>query len=572
MGKDNVFDRLVKDLSDGERLKMLEKIEEKVRISQDPMEFHVENGAVKSLDQEYNELSWLDKVVIFIKTLFLGKDKSELTKNYLIRRIQRQIQYMNSQYFNMKTESATKEFFEVLSDISKSVEFIKQPLADCFNIDKESFYILLGKLEFPAVYEELLDVADPEKVSSRNPSLETQQIRKILYGKLEETIARLSPDDRVRMMETTGILFHMYQLSSFPFSKILGHFPVNQNGEVLPASLSVLEKSLEDLGAVLNSFLTPPGLKLVEAVFLTEYAKLNQSELVLEEYLKTSMVKTEHLMGRIREFNRNIPVLDVLRIIKKDPFYLPEDIGGGEDWFYYFNLYWQNMAAGKMKVFSRKRTIEAEKNELIRHWEIDDISILNNYNTGRAFCYFSTTMALLKTFFKEIIQKKMFYPLKIIHVDGEFYKKNNRAEFNESFENLMKIGDKIKWFERYLEPDGEGGMRIREAIHNSGGNRETEQELLEPVFKIVNRESLNLLENSLNTLFSIGKLLNGILLGNGGTYDTLANFPDLGGRKNAELRVTVQEAADHVNKFSHTLQDILNLEKEGAREEEAQAF
>ena len=572
MGKDNVFDRLVKDLSDGERLKILEKIEENVRISQDPMEFNVENGPVKSLDQEYNELSWLDKLVIFIKTLFLGKEKSELTKNYLVRRIQRKIQYMNSQYFNMKTESATKEFYEVLSDISKSVEFIKQPLADCFNIDKESFYILLGKLEFPAVYEELLGVADPWEISRINPSLETPQIRKILYGKMEETIARLSPEDRVRMMETTGILYHMYQLSSFPYSKILGHFPVNQNGEVLPASFSVLEKSLEELGSVLNSFLTPPGQKLIEAVFLTEYANLKQSELVLEEYLRSSMGKTEHLMSRIREFNRNIPILDVLRIVKKDPFYLPEDIGGGEDWFYFYNIYWQNKAADRMKVFSRSRTIEENKNELVRRWEISEISILNNYNTGRPFCYFSTTMALLKTFYKEIIQKKMFYPMKIIHVDGEFYKKNNRAEFDESFENLMKIGEKIKWFERYLEPDGEGGMKIRDAIHNSGGNRDAEQELLEPVFKVINRESLNLLENSLNTLFSVGKLLNGILLGNGGTYDTLANFSDLGGRKNAELRDSVQEAADHVNKFSHTLQDILNLEKEAAREEEAQAF
>ncbi len=566
MGKDNVFNRLVKDLSNEERLKMLEKIEQNIQISQEPMEFNVENGPVKSLEQSYSELSWLEKALIFIKTLFLGKDKFELTKNHLLKGLQRRIQYMNSQFFNIKLESATNEFYEVLSDLNKSVEFIRKPLADCFNADKVSFYLLLGKLEFPAIYKDLSENLHPEKISRTNPSLETQEIRKLLFSNMEEIISRLSPKDRARMMETTGILFQMYQFSSFPFHKILGHFPVNQNGEVLPASLSVLEKYLEDLASVLNSFYNPPGAKLMEAVFLSEYANMNQSETVLEEYLKSSMVKTEHLMGRIREFNRNVQLLDVLRVVKKDPFYSPDDMGGGEDWFHFFNQYWQNAVAAELKIFHRLRSIEAGKNELMRLWGLEEIKILNNYNKGRPFCFYATSMALLKTFYLEVVQKVMFYPLKIIHVDGEFYKKNNRSEFNESFDALMKIGDKIKWFERYLEPDGEGGMKIREAIHQSGGNGDLELELLEPVYKVINREALNLLENSLNTLFSMGKLLNGILLGNGGTYDTLANFPDLGGRKNAELRVSVQEAADHVNQTSHALQDLLNLEKEGAQE------
>jgi len=64
----------------------------------------------------------------------------------------------------------------------------------------------------------------------------------------------------------------------------------------------------------------------------------------------------------------------------------------------------------------------------------------------------------------------------------------------------------------------------------------------------------------------MGKLMNGIVLGNGGTYDTLANLSELGGRGNDELRQSIQDTADDIHKVSHSLQDLLNLEKESLDE------
>ena len=566
MGKDNVFNRLVKDLSDQERLKMLEKIEEKIRINQDPIDIHVENEEIKSIDQEYNELSWLERIIILIKSFFLSQDKFDLTKKHMLKSIDRKIQYMNSQYFNIKTQSATKEFYLVLSELGRSIEFAKKPLASCFNDEKIPFYLLMGKLEFPQIFEELESVLDPTAISTRNPSLDSQEIKKKLSAEMDEIIARITKEDRMRMMESTRVLFHMYCLSNFPFSQILGNFPVDQQGEILPASFSIIRKSLNDLGSLLNSFYSPPGLKLMEAVFLSEYARMEKPEIPMEEYLKSSMVKTGHLVERIREFNRNVYLIDILKVINEDPFYSPEDIGGGEDWFHYYNQYWQEVSAGRMKVFARARQVEAEKSELVRFWEVEDVLILNNYNESRGFCVHGATMSLLKTFLKEIVQKLLYYPLKIILVEGEFYKKNNRSEFEEIFNSLMKLGERLSWFERNLEPDGEGGMKIREALHRSGGDDSAAEELLNPVYAGINRDALVILEDAIKILFSLGKLLNGILLGNGGTYDTLANFPDLGGKKNAELREAVQTAADQVHKMSHSLQDLLNLEKDSLKD------
>ncbi len=562
MHKDNVFDRLVKDLSSEDRLKMIEKIEQNIHVNQDPIDINVENEVSSTVEEQYKVLNWLEKLVIFIKMLFLKQNKYELTKKYMLHAVARRIQYMNSQYFNVKNESVTPEFFTIVSDLAKLVGHIRKPLEECFNNDKMMFYLLLGKLEFPEVHNLLESGLDPWRISEENPTMDPQDVRKNLTEEMESVIIRITKNDRVRMMESTRVLYQMYQLSIFPFHLLLGQFPASTEGGVLPAGLSLVANYLNELGSILMSFNKPPSIKLLEAVFLTDMAKEEDREMPMEESLKNSMVKTELLIGRIREFNRNIYLPDLLKLVNEDPFFVPDDIGGGEDWFRYYNQYWQDLIAEKMKKYIRRRVIDAGKNELLRYWDRADVLSLNNYNSRNPKNRYAVSIAVLNTFFNEIVKKVLYYPLRIVLVDGEFYKKNNRSEFEEKFEAMMKIGDRIRWFEHYLEPDGEGGMKIRDAIHKSAGNESVGEELLKPIYARINQDALIILEESLQVFFSMGRLLNGIVLGNGGTYDTLANFSDLGGKSNAELRESVQNSADHIHKLSFSLQDILNQEKE----------
>ncbi|OQY34621.1 MAG: hypothetical protein B6241_04140 [Spirochaetaceae bacterium 4572_59] len=543
---------------------MLEKMEQKITINQDLIEIHVENESLTTLEKEYLSLSWLDKVIILIKSFFLSLDKYELTKKHVLAAISHRLQYVNSLYFSTKRGLASNEFHNMLSNLSKSLDFIRKPLAVCFNADKISFYLLLGKLEFPDVHKQLEENLDPWMVNGGSPLVDVQDVRKKLIDDLDTAIQQISLEDRKRMMDSTRVLYQMYQLSLFPFRTLLGQFPVTSQGEILPASLSVLRSYLADLGKILRSFYKPPCLKLLEAIFLVHYANEGIQDSDLEDAIKDSMAKTEYLLERIREFNRNVLLLDLLKVINDDPFYAPDDIGGGEDWFYFYYQYWQDKVADEMKIYIRERMIEAKKNELLRFWDLGDALILNNYNPSQDINSYAVSVSLINTFYKEIIQKVMYYPLRIILVDGEFYKKNNRVEFEESFNNMMKIGDRIRWFEHFLEPGGEGGTKIRNAIHESAGDAEMRDQLLEPLYAGINRDALVIVEDSLKIFFIMAKLLNGIVLGNGGTYDTLANFAELGGKSNTELRESVQLAADYIHKTAHSLQDLVNQEKEGS--------
>jgi len=563
MGKDNVFDSLVKDLSTEERRKMIEKMEQNIHVSQESLNNSVENEPFQTIEEEYKALSWLDKVFIIIKSLFLAKDKLEITKNILVSRLARQVSSVCPDFFDVKHRAATGEFSKLVVDVANSAEFIKKPMAVCFEMDKIKFYSLMGQLEFPGLQVELQAKINPWDKNGGYKSRDVQEVRRRLTDDLEMTLSKISRDERMRMMEMTRTLHYLYELSKFPFKMILGQFPTSAEGQPLAASFSGLAKPLTEFAIILKSFKNPPSVKLLEALFLLFYSQENLRDgVVLEELVAQGIQNFDSLIQKIRNFNKVVPLSDLLKVINHDPFYQIVPLGGGEDWFYFFRQYWQDCLTEKMRVFSRELALEETANELQRYWDVNSLLPVKGYSRNESFASFAFSFAALQSFFIENFQKKLYYPMKIILVEGNFYKKNNRVEYDSVFKELVKIGSRIKWFENQLLPEGEAGMKIRLVAHDYRDKpEELEREVLK-VYNEINRDALLILEDSSKSLLTMGKLMNGVVMGNGGSYDTLSNFSDLGGRNNDELRQGITECADDIHKINHSLKDLMQLEKE----------
>lgn len=563
MDKDNVFDGLVKDLSSEERRKMIEKMEQNIHVSHEPMGNVVENELFQSIDDVYASLSWLDKLIIFIQSLFLAKERNELTKKHMVKGLSRQVETVSSEFFDVKHGAANGEFCRIIRDLYKSAEKLKAPLTVCFGVDKVKFYSLMGQLEFPAIYDELVEKIDPLKRGTLFPNMDSQAIRKAVSEDLESLLAMISRENRLRMMETTRVLNSLYQLSVFPYQQILSQFPDSPDGSILAAGFSSIKEPLSELAVILKSFINPPGIKLLEAVFLLYYSsETEEGALSLEERVSRGIESCEVLFQKIREFNSRIPLSDLLRVMHEDPFYSIPNSGGGEDWFYHFRQYWVDRQTDLMHIFSREKKLEEFISELKRYWDLPSLEFIPDYTPDSKHSAFAWSLGVLNTFYNENYQKKLYFPMKIILVDGNFYKKNNREDFEKTFQSLVKFGDRIKWFASKLVPEGEAGRQIRELSHEFRSNPEELDKQVLGVHNRLNRDAQIFLEDAIDTLVLMGKLMNGIVMGNGGTYDTLANFSELGGRNNEDLRKSVAEAADDIHKINHSLQDIFNLEKE----------
>ncbi len=567
MDKDNVFDSLVKDLSSEEKRKMIEKMEQNIHVSQEPMGNLVENDAFQSIDDVYASLSWLDKFLIFIKSLFLAKERKELTKKHIVKGLARQVTYVSPELFDVKHGAANGEFSKIIQDLWKSTENIKSPLSICFGVDKVKFYALMGQLEFPGIYDELVDKINPMKRAAANPNMDSQAIRKTISDELESLLSMISRENRLRMMETTRILNSLYQLSIFPYQQILSQFPDSPDGSVLAAGFSGLKEPLSELAVILKSFITPPGIKLLEAVFLLYFTGENEEgALPLEEQVSKGIKSCDILFQKIREFNSRVPMSDLLKVLHEDPFYTVSASGGGEDWFYYFRQYWVDHMAEQMRVYTREKKIEELSGELMRYWDLTSLQLVPEYTPDSGDMAFVWSLGALNTFYNVNFQDKLYFPMKIILVDGNFYKKNNREEFEKSFQAIVKFGDRLKWFSSKLSVEGETGRQVRELRHEFRNSPEEQEKKVLEVHNRLNRDAQLLIEDAVDILVLMGRLMNGIVMGNGGAYDTIANFSDLGGRNNEDLRKSVTEAADDVHKISSTLQDIYILEKEKMEE------
>ncbi len=566
MAKDNVFDRLVKDLSGEERRKMIEKMEKNIDVSQEPMVFAVENDSVNSIQEEYSSLSWLDKLIIFIKSLFMHKDKLELTKNVMVDRIARQIVSVNPDLIDMRHRSVSGKMSEMVADLHESVDFIRSPLSVCFGMDKILFYSIMGQLEFPELSDELRIKIDPRALAKANPVMDVSGIRRKLSEELDNLMQRISREDRRRMTEQIRTLNHLYQLSIHPFSQITSQFLESTEGQALSASFSSLKTPLTELASVLKAFSNPPSVKLLEAVFLLYCSQVSSTEESLEERVEAGISRCEALIQKVRNFNRAVPLADILKVILEDPFYSAGTAAGGEDWFYFFNQHWQDVLSDRMRIFIREKTLEDHVNELLRYWDIPVLSYIKGYPQQDRLVAFSCSLAALATFNSENFQKVLYFPMKIILVDGNFYKKNNREEYERVFQDLVKISERLRWFEHYLSPEGDAGKKIMEAGREfRGGEEELGRQML-LIYNGINRDALTIVEDSIRTLRAMGKLMNGIVLGNGGTYDTLSNLSELGGGSSEELRQSIVNAADDIHKIGNSLNDIASLEKEKMEE------
>ncbi|MCG8478320.1 MAG: DUF5312 domain-containing protein, partial [Spirochaetales bacterium] len=143
--------------------------------------------------------------------------------------------------------------------------------------------------------------------------------------------------------------------------------------------------------------------------------------------------------------------------------------------------------------------------------------------------------------------------VRIILTSGEFYKSSNRAQFNDAYNEFEQIPDRVENLERNLEPDQAWGVALssgHDPVHREKMARRIDQELQQ------------IARDARITLESLVNLLGGILYARpGSSYDTIANFGQIGGRRNAELIDELKESHQRLAGFLGVMGEIDTVER-----------
>jgi hypothetical protein len=142
--------------------------------------------------------------------------------------------------------------------------------------------------------------------------------------------------------------------------------------------------------------------------------------------------------------------------------------------------------------------------------------------------------------------------LRPILLDGEFYKKENRTEFTESYNDIIKLEEDIKNFEMDIAPNGELGKRYALAKSDMSSlpiRRRKIQLITEEAKTITNK----IIEQARKAMVAMTRILEGILKKDTtGKYDTLVNVSAI-----LKTPASIDGLADAIKQFQKALQ-ILN--------------
>lgn len=561
-----MFDRLAREISRDERRNLLQKIGETQDLTEEPMRMNDASGNKPVLlDREFADLSFLARLRIILTGFFTGVGRNKATEEYLLHKLQRKVEKAAPGLIDYHRELVSPKMYQYIANLRSAMEVFKRPLRRAMEGDKPDFYALLGKLEFEDIQVRLETEPNPERLANLSSEAMPVEIKRQMDSIFESILDDIVPDRRRRMRAHTTALARLRTLVRFPYDKILNLFPPGEHGPSGSASIRQLKMPLLELGDALYAFQSPPSTTLLETMFLFELQdSIADDDGRLEMELTERMDKAAAALDIVRKVNSEVPWINLLKTLAEDLQYAPSPVGGGEDWFRVFKTFWKERLGIRFRVWSDRKRMSELLRGLTVLWGLDLIPMVPGY---RGVEYpeniqprHEASFAAARALFLEVFQGRLYHGLNLIKIDGKFYKKDNRREYDEVFGRFLKLPDKIRSFETRLRPDGEFGIRHSELRREASAGEDTVERLRDFVLQL-NRESQNIVIPMIGDLAAMSRLLKGVLDGNGGVYDTLSNMPEIGGQGHDTFRVNLQDVRNTVDQSSLLLSDLVDLEE-----------
>ena len=563
---DSVFDRLAREISKDERRSLLSKIGETQDLNEEPL-----RAAEKAdtepilLEREFAELGFFARLRIIILGFFTGRGRNRLTEEYLIRKIQKKVERAAPGIVDFQREYLNPRMYQTIAKLRSAMNIFRRPLIRALEGDKPDFYALLGKMEFEDIQMRLEKETDPQKLAHERPEAIPIEIKRQMDSIFEGILEDIIPDRRRRMMAHTTALARLRTLVRFPYERLLDAFPPSDKGAGGPAPLRSVKDGLLELGDALWAFQAPPSTTLLEALFLFELQEtIADDEDRLETELTDRMDKAAAALDIIRKTNADIPWGNLLKALAEDIQYAPRPVGGGEDWFRVFKEFWKERLGIRYRNWSDQKRLTDLLRGLTTLWGLDLIPLVPGY---RAQDYpenfpprHEGSLAAVHALFLEILQGRLYHALNLIKIDGKFYKKDNRREYEEVFGRLLRMPDKVRSLTHKMRPDGEYGVRRAELIRELSAGEDTSIRIRDLV-RNLDRECQNLSVPIIGDLKALTRLLKGILEGSGGTYDTLSNMSEIGGQGHDTFRLNLQDVRNIVEKSAELLSELVDVEE-----------
>jgi len=523
------FNRLAAELSLEERNKLLEKLSGQSSISSETLYQEAPQGESFEPEARYQKLPWFYKLWFSILSFFNNRTPVKVYEDYTMLQMYRSIQNRFPGFYNFEKDILLLQFQEELIKLREGARFFYDALDASLNKDRGGLLIFLGSLEMPGIHKLIVEETDPDKLSARYENMGEIELRQKAVKAMEDVLSGMSEEERNNMYRSSRSLYCLKQLSAFLFDRLVNSFihdSTNQ-GTICPAR-SVRDQLLT-LSDILFSLKTPPSIALLESLFvfvLMDRTKEQGFDMAAE--MKKLLDRAEAALEAIRNFNQEVPLALLMRCIMRDTNISPRNIGGGEDWFAQYKDRWKAQLEEQYFTFIRNKRQRDLQNSFRYFFKGTNLRMLENMgseqNPEGLFIKGNFSLSFLQTFYSVVFMGEINKHIRPILIDGDFINKENKTEFTECYNNLIKLEDLIARFDRNIAPTGEYGKRYTLA-KNDMSSLPVKRRKTQIVQEEASHEAEKIISQTKDALKGMIKILEGILQRSpDGKYDSLANL------------------------------------------------
>lgn len=556
--KTSTFESLVASLSEEETKRLLHNISNSMQNVQPesqektlaPDEAPKTEKAVVSLSKE----PFFLRIWLTILSLIKSIPVESLYQKELVNRIGRDLKSHDGKYINVSKQLYTSVFYNLLSNLRKTQIFFSSML-DCYNTEKNNFYMLLSSFIAPVLYEELLQISSSFDTKAKD----TSNARKnTILKEIEKLTTELDTDIKFDMYKVSQAIEWMRTFCDFSLDKVLLKFNIQPSETT--CSIFAIQNEIELLASILASSKNIP-IPMLQTLFLL-YKKdalplgKEEQNTTAEQNANKFIDDAHKALSYIGEFKKNVPIKKIVKYVKQDITWIPIEFSAGEDWFLYFKHAWKDLFLQEWGTWVsniQKETVKSRMLEIVEAEKLQEIDYKPwRRLLGNAPLKNETTLEFFKTFFQTIYPNKFMPLLKIILAEGAFYRTDNLSEYTSAFNSLNQVAKEITSFENELSPESIIGASFASIIETGVLTIKTKTQM-ETLIRNIESDIKRICTRILDSLKSMNVILTGIVSGNKtGIYATLTNWSSIQGNSNKKFQ-------DEIAKIKETIVSIIDL-------------
>jgi hypothetical protein len=569
MSSSSVFDSLVATLSSDERRNMLERIRASVAFDEEPVERPLEPHE-SDAEQAYLTMGLAQKLLVLLRMVFGGLSREEAVERTLFGRLERRLRTEAGHLVDVTGGVFLPEFKEELARLKEAAEFFAAPLGRIRRVGTDAFYSFVLGLETPDTQDDLLSDTDPFVLSRRKEDADEYELRREAEGRLADLLANLPPWVRSRMAANARFFESLSGLSGFGFAELLGSFE-ELPGEGERCDTELLRQPLQQLGRLLEGLSVAPSPAFIEGLVLFNAHVKGEPE-DLESYVNERVDVIHSRLEVIRGFGRRVGFFDILRYVAGDlSFHLPKP-PSGEHWKGQVERFWSRRVEELFQLYSFERKKEHLLSDAQELTDDEAVAPIEGYpaHEGRRTGTHATSLGVLGALLRRAADAKATRTLKTLFVQGSFYKDENRAEFNEYYNELGDLRNAVQGFEDRLAPGGDLHASLQQARRFAAGAEDAVTTDGTPdvvsVIERIDEDADRLVRRGVETFHGLSEIIHGVLYSEvSGRYDTLSNLDEVGGRDNKAFKEDLDEVLQFAKAAASVLSSMYDVERTSAR-------